>query len=352
MKQLQLLICFLVFTFFSKAQQELIVFEAIKTKDLKKFEKGLKKGVNLQARDNQGFTFLHTLFHYSGTPLSDIEKKMLVKLITEGCDVNAVANNRYAITVLDGAIRAKDVEAVEMVLKAGARVNQGYPLHMACFKRSLDCVNLLINNNADVNRLNDMGVSPIVHLLTYADPYNATKDIIEVLHKNGANIFELTNQGESLVDLANKNNNNSAANYLRARGVVARIKPPPPPDYGAKKVRISLSRKYTSKDETATETNSSVLLVDITPDVIKIYNSEAKLVLTLTVQSSRYFVEKGVHGIEYITKDANDVTYFAGLLEIPNMYTTMNNRRVPVTGYNSFFFGTDQNNHIQLDAEW
>lgn len=352
MKKIFLFISFVLITLFSSAQKENDVFEAIRIKDLKKFEKGIKKGINPQARDNQGFTFLHALFHYCGSPLTEVEMKMLVKLIAEGCSVNAIADNRYAITVLDGAVRAKDIEAIEIVLKAGAIVNQGYPLHMACFKRSLPAVNVLIKNGADVNRLNEIGITPIVHLLTYADPYNATKDIIEVLHKNGANIFEITKQGESLVDLANKNNNYFAANYLRARGVVARVKPPPPPDYGAKKVRLKMSRKYSSSYETKTEIISTVVYVDIDPDEINIYNEDGSRQHKLTVISSRYVTTNGINGVEYTTKGTNNVIYNVGLLEIPNMYTNVNNRKVSITGYNRFLFGRDLENYYQLDAEW
>jgi ankyrin repeat protein len=342
----------IAFPLLSKAQHEKDVFDAIRVKDLKKFEKSIKKGVNINARDEQGFNFLHALFHYCGTLLTSTEEQMLQKLVKAGCDVNAEANNNYKITVLEGAVRSQDATAVEFLIQSGAYVNNGYPLHMACFKRTVSCAKILIEKGADVNKINKDGITPVELLLTYADPYKATTAILEMLHKAGADITIINNKGESLVDLANRNNNWQAANYLIARGVTARIKPPPPPDYGAKKVRLTLSRKYSRNYETTTEYISTIVLIDVTPDKINIYDETATLQYALEVVASNYFNDNGIPGVEYFAKDNSGKSYYVALLQVPDMYTYMNNRQVTITGYNRFRFGSHKNHYHQLDAEW
>lgn len=314
------------------------LFDAISRKDIKKFEKVLKKkDLNINAFNSQGYNFLHTLFRNPSTPfLSDNEMKMLKELIAKGCNVNAVTNDKYETTVLEGAVRTQDANAVKLVLDAGANPKQGYPLHMACFRRCLGCAKLLVEKGVDVNK-SQKGETPLIRLLTYADPYNMTNSILELLHKNGADIFVRTYKGESLLDLANKNKNWKAAAYLKERGVIAYIQPTQPtkPDYGDKKVRMTMSRKYSREKWTPEEgTLVGIILLDVTPDKLNFYDEDGNLIVSLEVLKSSYTTYNGVDAIEYITKNNYGVQAYVYLLKIPDMYTYSNGIKTYIDGYN------------------
>jgi len=330
------------------------LFDAISRKDIKKFEKVIKKkDLNINAFNSQGYNFLHTLFSNPTTPfLSDNETKMLKELIAKGCDVNALERTSYQTSVLEGAVRSQDVNAVKLVLEAGANPKQGYPLHMACFKRSLSCAKLLVEKGVDVNKAQN-GETPLIPLLTYADPYNMTNSILELLHKNGADIFVRTYKGESLLDLANKNKNWKAAAYLKERGVIAYIKPPQPtkPDYGDKKVRMTMSRKYSREKWTPDGTIVNIILLDVTPDKLNFYDEDGDLVSILEVLKSSYTTYNGVDAVEYITKNNDGVKTYVYLLEIPDMYTYSNGIKTYIDGYNRVII-KDYDGTIQFDAEF
>jgi len=332
------------------------LFDAIRTSDIKKFDKLLKKGVNMYARNNYDETFLHALFNYRGERFSSNDIQMLNKLIDKGCNVNAIAvktynNERLENTVLDLAILSRNSVSVEILLNNGADVNQGFPIHRACFKRWFSAVELVVNKGADVNKKFN-GETPLILLLKYADPYNATLQILEFLHSKGANIFEKNAYGESLVDLANHNNNYKAANYLKNKGVTAKYKPVTTPTDDNKKVGLTLSRTYTKRYETKDEIISTIVKLSVSPDYIKIYDEFGNLQYSLTIVKSNYRKYEGVDAVDYFAEDNTGKTYNILLLKMQNLYTYSNGIKTSITGYNRLLFRDGKGNTITLDAEW
>jgi ankyrin repeat protein len=332
------------------------MFDAIRTGDIKKFEKLLKKGVSMYATNNNDETYLHALFNYRGERFSSNDILMLNKLIEKGCNVNAIAvkeykNERFESTVLELAILSRKSEAVEILLNNGADVNQGYPIHRACFKRWFTAVELVVNKGADVNKLFN-GETPLILLLKYADPYKQTLKILEFLHNKGANIFEKNAYGESLVDLANNNNNYQAANYLKNNGVTAKYKPVTTPTDDNKKVGLTLSRTYTRRYETKAEIISTIVKLSVTPDKIKIYDEYGNVQYNLTIVKSNYIKYQGVDAVEYYAKDNEGRTFNILLLKMQDLYTYSNGIKTFISGYNRLLFRDGNGNTVTLDAEW
>ena len=328
------------------------LFAAIKEKDVKKFNKAIKKGANINARNNQNYTPLHAIFEYSNYGLGSAENEMLETLIQLGADVNAEINSKYHNTPLVSAIRVEACKYIEPLIKAGANLKIGRLLHLACFKTSYDCVEILVKNGLDVNAVDDLNETPLIALLSYNDPYKKTKKILEYLHQKGADIFIINKEGKSLVDLCNSWNNTECANYLMKNGVVARIKPSSSSEnYGDKKVRTSFSRNYYGTIYINGKTREMFANVSVSPNEIKIYNEEGSLLHRCTVLKSKYIKENGIDGIEYYTKHHSGADMYIYFYEMPNFTYYSNGVKTSITGWNRCVLKIPDGSYI-LDAQW
>jgi len=334
------------------------LFAAIKEKDVKKFNKAIKKGANINARNSQNYTPLHAIFEYSNYGLGSTENEMFETLIQLGADVNAEINSKYHNTPLVSAIRVNACKYIEPLIKAGANLKIGRLLHLACFKTSYDCVEILVKNGLNVNAVDDLNETPLIALLSYNDPYKKTKKILEYLHQKGADIFIINKEGKSLVDLCNSWNNTECANYLMKNGVVARIKPSSSSENnGDKKVRTSFSRSYYGKPYINGETKNLFLNVSVNPNKIKIYDEGgdedegSTLILSCTVIKSKYIKENGIDGIEYYTKNQFGEDMYIYFYEMPNFTYYSNGVKTSITGWNRCVLKIPDGSYI-LDAQW
>ncbi|CAC5413452.1 unnamed protein product [Mytilus coruscus] len=97
-------------------------------------------------------------------------------------------SNRYGKTPLLEACRVKNVTIVNLLLEAGANVNEGdakcwAPLHEACNVGEKDIVNLLLEKNVNVNACDNRGYSPLL-----IASQNGYKSIVELLVDHRAHV--------------------------------------------------------------------------------------------------------------------------------------------------------------------
>jgi ankyrin repeat protein len=329
------------------------LFAAIKEKDVKKFNKAIKKGANINARNSQNYTPLHAIFEYSNYGLGTAENEMFETLIQLGADVNAEIDSKYHNTPLSSAIRVNACKYIEPLIKAGANLKIGRLLHLACFKTSYDCVEILVKNGLDVNAVDDLNETPLIALLTYNDPYNKKIKILEYLHKKGADIFIINKEGKSLVDLCNRWNNIPCANYLMKNGVVARIKPSTSSENnGDKKVRTSFSRNYYGQIYNNGKMAEMSANISVSPNEIKIYNDMGSLLHRCTVIKSKYIKENGIEGIEYYTKHQTGSNMYIYFYEMPNFTYYSNGVQTSITGWNRCVLKIPGESALTLDAQW
>ena len=78
-----------------------------------------------------------------------------------------------------------------------------------------DAAKKYIQEGTEVNEENESGES----VLAYALRYRCSKDLLELLINNGADIFDFDNEGVSIFDMAVTYNNLWMAQYLVEKGV-------------------------------------------------------------------------------------------------------------------------------------
>jgi len=84
------------------------------------------------------------------------QKEVTEHLISEGANINAVANNPTGFTALTGAVANNHTEISKLLVKRGANVNHRYeegasPLMEAAANGNLELVNFFIEKGAQVN---------------------------------------------------------------------------------------------------------------------------------------------------------------------------------------------------------
>jgi len=160
----------------------------------KELEDPSKYLLNINAKNNKGFTALHTACMNQTTPIEKIEF-----LLENGADPNARAESTSAgWTPLHMASRfsggADSLAVIELLLKNGADPNArafstGWtPLHMASResgKNSLKVIKLLLRNNADPNASNIDDWTPL-HMVQINSTSTNSLEIFELLLRNGA----------------------------------------------------------------------------------------------------------------------------------------------------------------------
>lgn len=163
------------------------LFTAVKAGDKTTVEALIAKGVDVNAKDEYGFT-----------PLFNTRNREVAELfISKGADVNA--KNQFGESPLHKA-RTKDI--AELLIAMGANVNArdkngGSPLYSAFKSTSMnsDVIELLIAKGADVNAKDNNGNTPL-----YAAIYpesEAQYHLVEVLITNGADVNTRNNKGET-----------------------------------------------------------------------------------------------------------------------------------------------------------
>jgi ankyrin repeat protein len=87
-------------------------------------------------------------------------------LLARGADVNQVARNAMRVQPLHAAVGGRSLEAVRVVVEAGASVNaaqqEGWtPLHAAVHQKNVELTRYLLAHKADPKQTNDAGKSAI-----------------------------------------------------------------------------------------------------------------------------------------------------------------------------------------------
>ena len=144
----------------------------------KKFLENLKKGCNINKKDNYGETSLHIAFYnfnldnvklliekganihandnYSLKYASVFGYLNIIKLLIEkGADIHA--NNDYTLRI---SSRFGYLNIIKYLIEKGAdiHVNNNYSLRIAFQNEHLDVIKYLIEKGADINSLNDQNV--------------------------------------------------------------------------------------------------------------------------------------------------------------------------------------------------
>lgn len=113
------------------------------------------------------------------------------------------AHNRYVFTPLGLAVKHEHYEAVELLLRNGANVNErnhqgNTALHIACEMNNWNIVDLLLKNNASADQINSAGKTPL-----YTSLENNHYELAQALVVNNhANVEQQDNLGRTQLILA------------------------------------------------------------------------------------------------------------------------------------------------------
>lgn len=140
------------------------IFEAAATGRISRVRELLKQNPELiKAYSADGWTALHLNF-------GNLE---IVKLtLDSGADINAISNNAFKATPLQGAAAMQKLELARLLIARGANVNcrgdeGGTPLHEAAGSGQIEFAKLLLEHGAAVNAKDDHGKTPITIALEY-----------------------------------------------------------------------------------------------------------------------------------------------------------------------------------------
>jgi len=149
--------------------------------DLDSVQAELDKGVDVDTKDDNGFTPLHITAGWGG------QKDMAELLIAKGADVNAKSNGGE--TPLHYATSGDNREIADLLIAEGADVNAmeewgQTPLHWAAVVGHKEIAELLIANGADLNaKEEDYKQTPLSYAIV-----GSNKEIVELLIANGADV--------------------------------------------------------------------------------------------------------------------------------------------------------------------
>jgi len=163
-------------------------------KDAKVVQDIIKKGVNINAKDNCGYTPLYYACWHGHT-------EVVKELILAGADVSA--KNRLGDTLLHTACWYGYVDIINMLIAAGADVCAGNyrnatPLHFACLCGHIEVVKILLKKGVFVNVKTDTeGNTPLHDACS-----RGYIKVVEVLLNAGADKTAKNWQGHTPRDLA------------------------------------------------------------------------------------------------------------------------------------------------------
>lgn len=135
-----------------------VLHEAISKNNIKKVQTLITQGVDVNARDKEGWTALHFAAELGHTRICQL-------LIQAGADINA-KSTMYGETALHLAVDNLALECCKYLIQASADIhtknNDGStPLHLAAETGSEDICRLLIQSGADVNAYDNADNKPI-----------------------------------------------------------------------------------------------------------------------------------------------------------------------------------------------
>ena len=171
----------------------------------------LKRGADLQARDNNGNTPLHKAARENARQTAEW-------LISQGADVNVTADD--GSTPLHEAARTNARAMAEMLVAHGANINAAAndgdtPLHRAAWGNARETAEWLVGqHSADIDAANINGDTP----LHYAAHRNA-RETAEMLVASGANINVAADDGDTPLHEAVWSDARETAEMLVGRGV-------------------------------------------------------------------------------------------------------------------------------------
>ena len=239
----------------TKADQKIV--DAILNINADKVKSQIKKASHIDARDSSGRTFLHYAVsiayiqlqnyyeralvkdpqaannsRYLSKLMSDLEKIIKI-LIKKGANINARDNRGEP--VMYAAADAGNLKAVNILIKKKARVDMtskrsgSTALHIAVYSGSREIVEALITNKYDPNCKNSAHETPL-HFAAKLDKLNMLdqgnqpalveilvnnqSEIAEALIKNGAKVNEANQEGMTPLHYAVQLNQSSMAEML------------------------------------------------------------------------------------------------------------------------------------------
>lgn len=164
------------------------LFEAVKDGDAKKVHELIKRGADINAKDNYGMTPLH---------INQFE--FAKQLIEKGADFyakNKLGGTHYA------TVRDNTTEIAKQLIDKGADVNAKdnnaeTPLFIAIIFNKIEIARLLIEKGADVNAKRDDGMTPLHFAANYGEIITA-----QILIENGADLNAKDKKGKTPYDIA------------------------------------------------------------------------------------------------------------------------------------------------------
>ncbi len=188
----------------------------------------LKSGLDLEARDNRGFTPLHTAI-WEG------HEEMAKLLIEAGADVNANMLGTQFWTPLETATRFGLVNTINRLLDHGANINSttfsgATPLHLALDYNQFQAAETLLIRGADVNVMTEKGSTPLQVFSTglrdeRSDGWSTsqTKALLKLLLAKGADVTTKNEEGLTALHYAVLRNNLRTAQILVENGANANV---------------------------------------------------------------------------------------------------------------------------------
>jgi ankyrin repeat protein len=140
------------------------------------------------------------------------QSEMILFLLEQGADINAVSNNGETALVRAGG----DLSTVEVLLEKGADVELGAPLIRASDSGQLDTVKVLLKHGANPNAELPGGGTALIA----AAVQSGSKDIVEALIAAGADVSHKNKQGKTAEMLALENNHADLAEMLRRASII------------------------------------------------------------------------------------------------------------------------------------
>jgi cytohesin len=185
------------------------IHDAARTGDLAGVQAELNKGVDVNAKDDDGSTPLHEAAQRGHKEIAEL-------LIAKGADVNARTGGWMNVTPLH---RTETKEIAELLIANGADVNAkdgtGWtPLHWTAETGRKEIAELLIAKGADLNAKDDaFGGTPLHKAALFGH-----KEIAELLIAEGADVNAKGEEGETPLDVAVDEDSTETADLLRKHG--------------------------------------------------------------------------------------------------------------------------------------
>jgi ankyrin repeat protein len=166
-------------------------------------------------KNKNGYTPLHLYVNES----EEVSVDILNVFVNSGAQMNS--DNVFGENILHALVRSfpDNAEAIDYALEHGgnANVKNAFGESPIFFTDSIDVVQVLLKANADLSLRNKVGKTPLMSMILR----NQVKfDLIETLIKNGANINEVDNYGNSVLHFAAWNGvDEDIINLLKENGV-------------------------------------------------------------------------------------------------------------------------------------